>query len=57
MNNKFKKQDKIKIFTLGNSDVGKTCFITRFLGDIYCENLIKTAGIDYQTKQITMKDG
>ena len=49
-----KKKDKesIKILTLGNKAVGKTCFILKFTEDYFSENTLSTTGIDFQTKII-----
>ena len=44
-----KKFDKLKIYTLGNSSVGKTCFILRFTEEYFSETYIKTTWIDMKT--------
>ena len=49
--------EKIKIFTLGNTTVGKSSFIIRFIGDCFSENYVPTTGIDNQTKIIKMDNG
>ena len=53
-----KKKDKenIKILTLGNGAVGKTCFIIKFTDDYFNENTLQTTGIDFQTKIIKMNE-
>jgi Ras-related protein Rab-1A len=46
-----------KIVTIGNSSVGKTCMIKRFVDDIFnCRDFISTIGIDFSTKMIEIKD-
>ena len=46
-----------KIVTIGNSSVGKTCMIKRFVDDIFnCKDFISTIGIDFSTKMIEIKD-
>ena len=51
---KTKNYENIKIYTLGNSTVGKTSFILRFTEDYFNNAYIQTIGIDYQTKIITL---
>ena len=51
------KYDKIKIFTLGNSDVGKTAFITKFTEDYFSNTQFKTIGIENITNNITLPNG
>ena len=46
-----------KIVTIGNSSVGKTCMIKRFVDDIFnSKDFISTVGIDFSTKMIEIKD-
>ena len=49
--------EKIKIFTLGNQEVGKSTFISRFTEDYFNESHLKTVGIDNVTKNITLPNG
>ena len=42
---------------LGDSGVGKTCFLVRFKDDTFlCGSFIATVGIDYRNKTITIND-
>ena len=46
-----------KIVTIGNSSVGKTCMIKRFVDDIFnSKDFISTVGIDFSTKMIEIED-
>lgn len=46
-----------KIVMIGNSSVGKTCMIKRFVDDIFnSKDFISTVGIDFSTKMIEIKD-
>lgn len=47
-----KFDEKIKIMTLGNSDVGKTSFLIRFTKNKYNDSKFTTLGIDLVTKLI-----
>ena len=48
---------KINIFTLGDTQVGKTCFILRFTNNIFQVNDLGTMGIDVMAKKITLSSG
>ena len=50
------KQEKIKVMALGNSKVGKSCFILRFTENRFEKVYTQTTGIDSQTKLITIKE-
>lgn len=41
-----------KIIVLGDSGVGKTCFIMQYTDQIFTENHISTIGVDYKTKTL-----
>lgn len=45
-----------KILLLGDSSVGKTCFLLRYVEDTFTGNHISTIGVDYKIKIITSKD-
>ena len=47
---------KIKVFTLGESKVGKTSYIVRFKGDTYKEDRLTTIGIDLITKLVELNN-
>ncbi len=44
----------IKLVTIGESGVGKTNIISRFVKDEFSENLVATVGMDFYTKNITV---
>lgn len=41
-----------KVLLLGNSFVGKTVFLLRFIGDEFQPSFISTVGVDYKKKPI-----
>lgn len=43
-----------KVLLLGDSAVGKTCFLLRYSDDSFTENHISTIGLDYRLKMINM---
>ena len=45
-----------KVVLLGESSVGKTCIITRFIDDLFQTDVITTTGASYATKSILYKD-
>jgi Ras-related protein Rab-8A len=45
---------QIKVLTLGNSGVGKTCLILRFAGRGFSPTWISTIGIDVQTRYLDL---
>ena len=45
---------KLRIFTLGEAAVGKTCYILRFTDDTFQEEHLMTAGIDLKSKIIQL---
>ena len=52
-----KKESLYKILILGDSTVGKTCFLTRYADNTFQENQLATLGVDYKLKNIKMEDG
>ncbi len=57
MNNSSKNYNFIfKILLLGDSAVGKTCFLLRYSDDTFCENHISTIGLDYRFKLVTLEN-
>ena len=51
------KVEDFKVLTLGDSSVGKTSFIVKFIEDKFILNYIATVGLDYKHKEINLKDG
>jgi Ras-related protein Rab-1A len=49
-------QFKFKIVTVGDSGVGKSCLLTRFVSDVYSDFHLSTIGVDYKTV-VTMVKG
>ena len=49
-------EEQINIMTIGNSAVGKTCFILRFTENIFEDIYLSTIGIDFKIKKIKIKD-
>ena len=52
-----KKIERINLFTLGNSSVGKSCFIERYTKDVFRLEYISTIGFDFRTKNQKLPDG
>ena len=46
----------LKILILGDSNVGKTCLLSRFVDDTFTLNHINTFGIEFKTKIINLND-
>ena len=49
-------EEKINIMTLGNTTVGKTCFILKFTENRFQETYIATIGLDFKMKTIQIKE-
>jgi len=47
---------KFKLVTVGDSGVGKSCLLTRFVSDVYSDFHISTIGVDFKTV-VTMVKG
>lgn len=47
---------KFKIVTVGDSGVGKSCLLTRFVADVYSDFHVSTIGVDFKTV-VTMVRG
>ena len=54
--NDSENDEQINIMTIGNSAVGKTCFILRFTENIFEDIYLSTIGIDFKIKKIKIKD-
>ena len=46
-----------KILLLGDSEVGKSCFLMRYADNVFVENYISTIGLDYKLKYIQIESG
>ena len=59
MSKKQKKDidDTKKIITLGESGVGKTSIIRRYIHNIFDENNLSTIGLNFSFKEVKLKDG
>ena len=59
MSKKQKKEieDAMKIITLGESGVGKTSIIRRYIHNIFDENNLSTIGLNFSFKEVKLKDG
>ena len=51
------KIEEVKIMTLGNSLVGKSSFILKYIDDIFNDNYLSTLGVDFKQKEIKLKNG
>ena len=52
-----KKEAKYKILILGDSKVGKSCFLTRYADKTYQEDYLSTIGMDYKIKNYELENG
>ena len=46
-----------KILLLGDSSVGKTCFLMRYIDNTFQEIHMSTIGLDYKIKNVELEDG
>ena len=53
MSRRIKKQS-IHLLLVGDSAVGKTCLLSRFISDKFNFNLVSTIGLDYKMKEINV---
>jgi DnaJ family protein C protein 27 len=53
---KIKKPLKIKIISVGNSEVGKSCIIKRYCEKRFVPKYLQTIGIDYGVTKVSVKD-
>ena len=42
----------IKLLVLGDSGVGKTSFLVRYVDDRFCDRFLSTVGIDFKEKRV-----
>jgi len=52
-----KKEVLYKILLLGDSSVGKTCFLMRYTDNTFQEIHMSTIGLDYKLKNVQLDDG
>jgi hypothetical protein len=52
MNNEF--DYLFKLLLIGDSSVGKSCFLLRFADDSYVDSYISTIGVDFKIRTIEM---
>jgi small GTP-binding protein len=57
MNDEKKENEKIISFVLGNSQVGKTSFITKYDKNTFDGKYLTTVGVDFIKKEIKLPDG
>ena len=55
-NNSSKKLVELKLLTLGDTSVGKSSFIIKFIDNRFSINYIATLGFDFKQKKITIND-
>ena len=55
--NKDKNTITLQIVTMGNAGVGKSSIIKRYITGIFDNNSLSTIGVEFATKEITVKDG
>ena len=51
------KIEDIKIITLGNSAVGKSSFIIKYIDNVFTLDYLTTLGVDYKQKKVKLKNG
>ena len=52
-----KEDFSFKILLLGDSTVGKTCFLKRYIDGTFQDAYLSTIGFDFKIKFVTLKDG
>ena len=57
MNSSIETDLVYKILLLGDSEVGKSCFLMRYSDDVFVDNYITTIGLDYKLKYIQLESG
>ncbi|KAK3088902.1 hypothetical protein FSP39_025243 [Pinctada imbricata] len=56
MDKKSKKSLRIKIISMGNAEVGKSCIIKRYCEKRFVHKYLTTIGIDYGVTRVSIKD-
>ena len=57
MSKKQKEEYEMKVITLGETDVGKTSIIKRYINNIFEENTFSTIGLNFNFKKVKLKNG
>ena len=52
-----KNEIKLNILGLGDSEVGQTCILRRYIENKFLKNHLATIGIDFKTKNINLNKG
>ena len=52
-----KKEHSFKILLLGDTSVGKTCFLKRYTDDTFQDAYLSTIGFDFKFKMVELKNG
>ena len=52
-----KKYEELKLLTLGDSSVGKSSFIIKYIDDKFQYSYIATLGLDFKQKKVQLKSG
>ena len=55
--NEYNEEITFKIITIGNSGVGKTSILNRYISNTFREELIPTVGLDFSYKVVTLENG
>ena len=55
--NKYNEEITFKIITIGNSGVGKTSILNRYISNTFRGELIPTVGLDFSYKVVTLENG
>ncbi|KCZ74089.1 hypothetical protein H311_04949, partial [Anncaliia algerae PRA109] len=45
-----------KITLIGDSGVGKTCFLLRYTDEIFADEYVSTIGVDFKIKTVTLEN-
>lgn len=53
---KAKKSLRVKVISIGNSEVGKSCIIKRYCEKRFVPKYLQTIGIDYGVTKVSLKD-
>ncbi len=47
---------QVKILLVGDSGVGKSSILTRFVDNTFSDNFFNTIGVDFKTKEINISN-